>query len=211
MATTKQNLRDWLRLELKIDPNGRIWSNAILDRNLEKARTKVQSDGNHDWSFNDGENTENSVAFQALYDLPEDFVRIEEGQVRYNYQAVQPVNYAELKAIHANLNYFGRPNNYYLRGASIGFFYVPNEVKQIDYCYRRRLPFLVNDTDETGMPTEFDEAVLQYASYLCWGDIQGREDKANQAIQNYLEAIGTLYQQFLNRNDANLSFKFATI
>lgn len=211
MATTKQNLRDWLRLELKIDPNGRIWSDAILDRNIEKARTKVQSDGNHDWSFNDGENVENSVAFQATYDLPDDFVRLEEGQVRYNNQTVLPGNYSELKATYKDLAQFGQPNYYYLRNNTIGLFYAPNEVKQIDYCYRKKLPFLASDSDETGMPTEFDEAILQYASYLSWGDIQGREDKANQAIQNYLEAIGGLYQQYLNRNDANLSFKFSTI
>lgn len=208
MATTRQNLRDDLRLELKIDPNGRIWSDSILNKNIEKARTKIQADGGHNWSFNDGEYSVSSVAGTATYALPSDFVRLEEGQVRYNNTSVFPVDYARLKAQYPDLTSQGQPSFYYLRGANIGFFQVPNEVKTIDFCYRKKLTLFTADSDDSGMADEFNEAIIQYACYLCWSDIQGREDKATQAIQNYTEAMDALYSQYLNRNDANLTFKF---
>jgi hypothetical protein len=47
---------------------------------------------------------------------------------------------------------------------------------------------------------------------LSWSDIQGREDKAIQSMQNYKEIMEGLYSQYLEgRDDADLSFKFETI
>lgn len=198
---TRLTLRDNLRDELKIDATGKVWSDSILNRNLEVAKRKIQQDGDFQWHFNDGENSEAAVVSQREYDLPSDFVRIEESTVRYDGTLLDKTTLNQLRRQNKDLTTDGRPAVYYLRGNSLGLYLRPDDTLTIDYLYRKRLADFVDDSTDSGMPAEFDEAQIQYASYLCWNDIQGRADKALEAIQNYKEMMEGLYAQYLGRRD----------
>lgn len=199
--STRQVLRDNLRDELKIDATGKVWSDSVLNRNLEVAKRKIQQDGDYQWYVNDGENSESAVVSQREYDLPTDFVRLEENTVRYDGTLLSKTTLNQLKRQNKQLNVDGRPAVYYLRGTKLGLYLRPDSTLTIDYLYRKKLADFSTDSSDSGLPTEFDEALVQYASYLCWNDIQGRADKALEAIQNYKEIMEGLYAQFLGRRD----------
>lgn len=52
--STRSQLRGKLRTELKIDPNGKIWSDAVLNQYINTAYFQAQKDGNYKWRANDG-------------------------------------------------------------------------------------------------------------------------------------------------------------
>lgn len=195
--STRLELRDNLREEIKIDDKERIWSDAILNRNLETSKRQVQQDGNHDWFFNDAENTETTVAGTREYSLPSDFVRVERRTVLYNGNLMLKTTLNAIKRTFSDFTQQGTPNYYYVRGTIMGLHLIPNEAKTLNYLYRKKLPDYTADSDDSGMPSEFDEAMIQYAAYLTWNDVQGRQDKAVEAIQNYKQALEGLKQQYI--------------
>lgn len=211
MAITRQNIRDYVRKELKIDPNGRVWDDNTLNRNIETARRKIQQDGNYDWHFNDGEDTSITTSIgTAEYTLPTGFVRLE--SVKYDTWVLQPTTKSYLKKTNSSLAVNGKPVYYYLLGSKIGLFQRPDEAKTLDFTFRKKLAAFTADTSVEEMDDEFIEAIVQYACYLSWADIQGREDKAVQAMQGYREAMEGLFEQFLGRrDDVNFNFQFETI
>lgn len=209
--SNRSTLRTAVRNELKIDPNGRIWSDSVINSALVKAVTKIEQDGNYDWHFNDAENSQSTVISTGTYNLPTGFVRVE-GPVKWNGQVLDSTSYKYLKSAYSTLAVDGTPTVYYLRGSLIGLFQRPDAIQTLEYPYRKELTAMSSDSDDSGMESKFDEAITQYASYLCWKQIQGREDKATQAIQYYKEAMEGLYAQYLGRrDDVNFGMSFETI
>lgn len=204
--STRLTLRDNLRDELKIDPSGKIWSDSILNRNLETAKRKVQQEGDYQWFFNDAKHSDTTVASTAEYALPSDFVRIEGETVKYNGIKVLPTPLQDLERQYTTLTAEGTPSVYYLRGLNIGFYQIPNAAQTFTFLYRQKLDDYSADASDSGMPSDFDEAMVQYAAYLCWNDIQGRSDKAVEAVQNFKEAMEGLNAQYLGRRDENNFF-----
>ncbi len=212
MTYTRQQIRDRLRInELKIDPNARVWSDSALNANIKTARERIQQDGGYDWYFNDGEDSSTTTAIGTQeYTLPDNFVRLE--LAKYDGSPLSPTTKKYLKATNRSLTSNGRPAQYYLLGNKIGLWLRPDDAKTLDLTYRKKLDDLATDADVEVMPDEFVEAIVQYSAYLSWSDIQGREDKAIQAMQNYKEAIEGLYSQYLGmRDDADILFKYETI
>lgn len=201
---TRLDYRSRVRTELKIDPNSRIWNDTTLNRAIQQAIYQVQQDGDYGWSFNDSENTTATVVSQAIYNLPTTFVKIE-GGVKWNSSALNPVSYNWLVTNYDSLAVDGEPNCYYLRGSNIGLFPRPNAIQNLTYLYRGKLAAFSDDTTDNGIPDEFTEAIVQYACYLLWSDIEGREDKAIQALQNYKQVLEGLFEQFLNARDESFS------
>ena len=208
---TRQTIRDNVRGELKIDPNGRVWSDTVLNRNIEIARRKIQQDGNFDWHFNDGEDTTIiTVIGTQEYALPNNFVRLE--SVKYDTSPLTTTTKNYLKRTNSTLAVNGRPSQYYLLGSKIGLWLRPDDAKTLDLTYRKKLDAFTGDSSTEVMDDDFIEAIVQYACYLSWSDIQGREDKAVQAMQNYKESMEGLFDQYLGRrDDANFGFSFETI
>lgn len=206
---TLQTLRDQLKDELKIDPNNSIWSNTVLNRAIVQAVRQIQQDGNYDWHFNDNETSMSTVVSQATYALATGFVRLEDGTVKYNQYQLKPADYVWLKGTFTTLAQDGQPVYYYLRGNNLGVYPRPNAIQTLEYTFRKKLTDMSSDTDDSGLPDEFNEALTQFACYLTWNDIEGREDKAIAAINNYNEMIKGLFDQFLGRRqDANFNFSF---
>lgn len=209
--STLLNLRSRLRTELKVDPNGRIWSDATLDTALNQAVLQIQQDGDFDWHFNDAVNSETTVASTATYALPSDFVRLELNTVKYNSSSLEQVDYRWLFRTNSSLAVDGTPAYYYLRGTNIGLFKRPNDTLTLEYLYRSKLTAMSDDADDSGLPSDFDEAVTHFTCYLAWNDIAGKNDKAIESLQNYKLVMEGLYAQYLGRRDqGNFSFGFET-
>ncbi len=211
--STLQTLRDAVRInKQKIDPNGRVWADSEVDTAIKQAVTQIQQDGDYNWHFNDAENSQNTVVSTGTYALPDGFVRIEKGTVKYNGQPLLPRDYGWLKRNNTTLAVDGNSSVYYLRGNNIGLFQRPNDIKVLEFLYRKKLATMAADASDSGMESDFDEAIVQYASYMLWSVIQGRNDNAISAIQNYKQAMEGLNAQYLGRrDDADFSFKFETI
>lgn len=210
--STLQTLRSNLRTEIRTDPNGRIWSDATLNRNLVEAVNTIQQDGSFDWFFNDGLETTVSVVGQAEYDLPSDFARLELRGIKYDGYMLNKKDYRVVFDEY-DLTSQGTPSIYYLRGTKFGVNPLPSSIKTISYLYRAKLPEMVDDTDDSGMPSDFDEAIISYAEYLCWNDLQGGQaGKAVQALGKYNLTMEGLYAQYLGRRDeADFGWSWNTI
>lgn len=208
-----QTLRTQLRQEMRVDPNGRIHSDNILNRNINQAIRQVQQDGDYQWHFNDAENTESTVVSQANYTLPSDFVRIEEASVRWKGIRLTPRTFNFLKE-GSLLTVDGQPSYYALRGNAMYIAQPPNAIEDLTYNYRKQLPTMDVDSDDSGIPVDFDEAITQFAAYLSWQDFAGKQDFSIQAVQSYNEMIKGLFAQYLGRRDEsnfNMSFEVPNI
>lgn len=211
--STLSTLRSRVRLEkVRIDPNGRIQSDTILNSNINQAVTQIQQDGDFGWHFNDAEYSVATVASTATYALPSDFVRIEKGTVKWNTSLLERADYNWLVRTNSSLAVDGTPAYYYLRGVNIGLFQRPNEIQNLTFNYRKKLAAMAADGTDSGLPSDFDEAIIQYATYLCFAPFAGKEDKALQAVQAYNEAMKGLNAQYLGtRDEENFGMGFETI
>jgi len=197
---------------MRVDPNGRIQGDSLLNRNLNQAVKQIQQDGDYNWHFNDGDYSVTTVVSTGTYALPTDFVRLEEDSVKYNTYSLNKADYRWLKRTNSTLATDGNPSYYYLRGSSIGLFQRPNDTKTLEFPYRKKLTAMSADADDSGLPDEFDEAVIQYASFLSWGDFEGKENKATSCLQTYGETMKGLFAQFLGRRDeGNFQMGFETV
>lgn len=197
-----QTLISKLRTELKIDPNGRVWNDTTLERAIGDAIDQIESDGNYDWHFNNAENSENTVIGQSGYDLPDNFVRLENDTVLYNSAELYPIDYN----FGWKNNYFstnGTPSNFALWGDKIYLGKAPDAIQTLKYLYKKKQTPMVALSDDSGLPSGFDTACIKWAAYLCWSTIEGKENKAISAAQDYQEAMKGLFAQYLGRRDSN--------
>jgi len=212
--STLTALRSNLRLELKVDPSGRVWSDITLDRNIREAVSKIQQDGSFSWFFNDGLYTGNSVIGDGTYDLPSDFARMELRGIKYDGYMLTKRDYREVFDSY-NLTQLGNPSIYYIRAAAgvnqFGILAIPQSVKAMSFLYRATVAPMTLDDDDSGMPTDFNEAIQAYAEYLCWSDLTS-SPKTQQSLDKYRISLSGLYAQYLGRDDeANFGFSFETI
>lgn len=208
--TQLSSLRSRTRSELKIDPNGRVWSDAILNQNINEAVTQIETDGDYNWEFNDNSYSVTTVDGTADYALPSDFVRIEYGAIKWDGGELNPRDYRELFRYN-DMTQEGTVSWYYLRGSNIGLYPIPNQAKTLTFLYRSQLDSMVNDSDDSGMPSNFDEAICAYAEFLCWMDVNDREQQ-DRAMEKYRLALEGLNSQYLGRRDeANFEFTFESI
>lgn len=200
--STLATLTAKLRTELKIDPNARVWNDVTLARNVNDAVRQIESDGNFDWHFNDAENTEATVVGQAAYPFPDNFVRLEADTVLYDSGQLQPIDYNYAwKAKYFATN--GTPSVFAVRGANLYLGLRPSAIKNLTYLYRAKLTEMALAADDSGLPAEFDTAAVKWAAYLCWSTIEGKENKAIAAAQDYQEAMKGLFAQYLGRRAQN--------
>jgi hypothetical protein len=210
MSTLLQ-LRSQVRTGLRTtDPNARVWSDTLLDQYINEAVSTIQQDGSFDWHFNEGSYSVASVIGTHEYDLPDDFARMESLGVKYDNSMLVAMDYRVVFDFYS-LTQQGTPGIYYLRDDKFGVLSVPDSVKTMAFLYRKVLPLMIDDLDDSGMPQVFDEAISRYALYLCWTDITNN-DMATQSFNRYKTAMEGNYTQYLGRRDeANFQFGFAHV
>lgn len=164
---------------------------------------QVQQDGDYQWPFNDNTNTTATVVSTATYTLPTNFARIEKGTVQWNSSNLIPVDYRALVHNNSTLAVDGTPGYYYLRGSTIGLFPRPNAIQNLTYLYRSKVADFTDDVTDDGLPNEFIEAIVQFACFNLWSDLEGKNDRAIECLQSYKQVLEGLNDQYLGRRDEN--------
>ena len=201
--STRAEQRADVRIELKKDPNAKIWSDAALNWYLKSANLKLQKDGNFQWSENDWNTTFSTVSGTQEYTLPTDLGKIQ--LVRYNGTNLLKTTKTILKREYANFVSW-TPSKYYTFGANIWFDVLPNGIWTIDLDYLARVAYPTDDTTETGFPDDFDTALVKYAAFLAWSSIDGKQSTASGQLQEYQLELDTLYSTYIFDNVEDLTF-----
>jgi len=195
MATQLSDLRSQLLSEIKIDPNNRINSVALLNRNINRSIRKIQQDANYSLPQNVEIATITTVSGTQESTLPSNFIRVASPQaVKIGGSTpLYPVDYVALTGVTDPATDSGRPIRYYVRKDdarwAIGFSPVPDSGFTVTVPYYKKLTEPTGDTDESPLDDMYDEAIVQYAAFLTMRRIKGYEDMATAFLVYYREAV----------------------
>ncbi len=204
--STLLQLRSQLLDELKVDPNHRINSIPLLNRNIQRAIDRIQQDTNYSLPENLLVATITPDAQEK--DLPANFKRIAEphGVKLGNSTPLYPVDYVALLGQVSLTQSSGGITNYYVRMNNnvwvIGFYPVPQTQYDVTVPYYAYLEVPDTDSEFSPLPQEYDESIVQYAAYLTMRRIVGFEQKAANYLSFYKDALNIVTQntQMANRH-----------
>jgi hypothetical protein len=205
MNTTLSGLIDQVKEETKIDPKGTVNSDNLIARNLNRALLKIQQEMSFGLPQNQAVFVLNIQVGQREYDLPDDFTKIAEPQsVKIGASTpLYPVDYNTLLGSFDLDDSNGLPNVYYIRQDGnkwvIGLYPTSNTSDTVTIPYNKRLAD-ISSTQSSPLPTEYDEALVLYASYLTLRRIKGYQDLAGFMFQSYKEAMLTLISNAMTFN-----------
>jgi hypothetical protein len=207
MATTLAQLVSKLRSELKIDPNDKIWSTDAKEEYVNSAYLQVQRDGQFNWRENQVEDdtTIQMVAGTEKYNLPSDFVRLDYIQTRDNLFVLRASTLSKIRTRGNTGN--SAPNEYFIYGNQIGFYPKPDKSYTTLILYRKRLATLT-DSQDSELPSDFDQAIIKYAAYLAWSSPRGNPQVAGQKLEDYKASMSRLRLTYLLQNSADLKFSY---
>lgn len=180
--TALVDLRTKLRTEyIRIDPNGKIWSNDVLDWYINRAYTKIQKDWWYKWNANIEDATTTTIGGTQEYWLPSDYIAL--NLVRYQNQYLTKTDRITLKMENQNNPMVsGTPYQYYLYGGNIGFYPIPSTAMTIDLEYLKKLPKITTSQDSL-FPEEFDDAICAYAKYVAF--LGNNKPEAMNSLEDY--------------------------
>lgn len=196
MATTLSALRTQVTDELKMDPNQRINSTAVMNRAIIRALRRIQQDAGHNLPYN--VTTTTITPDTQEENLPSDFRRIAEpnGVKSGSSTSLAPVEYTALVGFRDLTISIGTPSMYYVRhdGTNwiIGFEGVPSSSQVLTIPYLKKLTEMSADSDESPLPEEYDMMIVDYAVFLILRRIKGFERKAAEYLQFYNDEISSL-------------------
>lgn len=211
MATTLAQLRDRVVEEIKIDPNNRINSTALIDRNINRALKKIQQDLS--FSIPEAIKIYSFSATGSEVALPTDFQKVANpSSVKIGDSTpIVPVEYVELIG-RRDLTDSGQPYQYYIRydGTQyvIGFYPAPDSSKTITLPYYATLPELTSAQDSP-LPDQYDLAIIDYATYLTMRRLPGYENKAADFMNFYKDDIQDIAANNMIRNAGSLNMGMA--
>ena len=198
-----------LRAEMRKDPSGRIQSDSILTRNLNKAVENICTANNYNFYFCDGDFYTLTSIGTRDYAFPADFVRVEEGTVRYGQRALSYSDYRVLKRNEPSLFTTGRPTTYYFRNGSLCLFPCPSEELELEYAYRKGPTPMSLPDDECFFPDDFNKAIILYAAYLCFRDYD--KNSALSALQDFNQEMVNINSKYTVIDENGYNFSFETI
>lgn len=192
--TSLVDLRTKLRTEyIRIDPNGKIWSNSVIDWYINRAYTQIQKDWQYKWRENIEDATTTTVAGQQEYWIPTDYIAV--NLVRYNNQYLTKTDRITLKMENQNSPMVsGTPYQYYLYWWNIGLYPIPNTTGTIDLEYLKKLPKITTSQDSL-FPEEFDDAICAYAKYIAF--MGNNKPEAMASLWDYQQLMDTLRSSYI--------------
>lgn len=208
MASTLLQLRSQVITELDIDPQQGLNSSPLLNRNIVRALRKVQQDTGY--SLPENSATYSFVPDSQEENLPSDFVRIgsPHGVKIGDSNPLYPVDYFDILGKFDLTSSSGAPASYYIRknGSQwiIGFYPVPTTGETVTIPYYKKLTEMSADSDSCPLDEDFDEAIVQYASYLTIRRKQGFEQKASNYLSFYEATIGDVIGTRKSYNEYDL-------
>lgn len=194
--------------EIQNDPSLRVSSRTLVERNLNRALERVQSDTGYALPENISVYTTTPTAQEI--DLPEDFVRIADpnGVKCGSGTPISAIEYTELLQMYNLSGASGQPLYYYIRNEDgtwkIGFYPVPQN-QTVTIPYNKKLPEMTSVVSSP-LSSDYDEALVTYATYLVLRRIKGYEEKANRYYAMYKDAVAYIKGARLNYNSQALSF-----
>lgn len=200
MSSTRTTIRSLLRRELRIDPNGKIWTDSSLNTYINRAYLQLQQDWNLDWQENDANNSYTPSAQETS--LPSDFWKVV--LVRYNGTELHWTTKTDLKKEISTFQAW-IPSRYYLYSNTLGTDTIPSS-GTIDLDYKKINAWFSADTDTSDYPTGFDTAIVKYSAYLAWSSIKWNEQKAQVSLNDYWIEKETLIGMYIFNDVNTLSF-----
>jgi len=194
MATSPASVVSDLRTDIRIDPNGKLFSDAVLLKFINQAIRKLEVDLSFETNANASNLTSTaSVAGTQEYALPTDLTKIE--IIQYNDGSatfdLRSISFNDARSLNPT-DTQGKPSHYYLRGTSIGLYPIPESAGTIKIYYRGRTTALVDAGANLEMNDEYVPAIVKWASYLAWSSSRGNEATAEQKKKDYLEELNQL-------------------
>lgn len=194
MPTTLGDLRSEVLDELKIDPNMKVNSPTLLNRNINRAVRKIQQDV----TYSMPENVKVVVLAVGTQEvnLPERFIKIANpnGVKIGTSTPLYPADYVQLLGAFDLTVNTGQPYQYYVRKTSatqyvMGFFPSPTQNYSVTVPYYEKLQEMAVNTDESPLPDIYDEAIVYYAVFATLKRIKGFEAKAKEYYQYYKDEL----------------------
>lgn len=210
-APTLSELYAKVRSEMKVDRNGRIWSNADIKEAINLAILTVQKAANFNWQMNDTFQTIQTVAWQAEYTLAIDTQGLE--LVEYNKSDLHTANKLEIEALNKTLP-SGTPRFYYVYWGNLWLSPIPTTSNQeIKIWYQKFLVPLSADTDTLPFPYDFCKTVVLYASYDLFAQTSDSKNiqRADVKKTRYKEELNTIRLAYLIPDRGQVRYKTSYI
>lgn len=205
MSTTLSQARTKFRNEVKIDPNGKVWDNTMVNGFFNDAYLKVQADGHFNWpgTTEQTSDTVSLVAGTQEYTAPTNIALVE--LVTLSTTPLYPIDFVEAKRRNLT-NAQGTPSRYYFRGEKIGFDPIPNSSGTVNIYFRAILASLSADGDTIKLPDNFVPAIVKYMAYLAWSSPRGNYDTAQQKLADYERELSLLKLTYLVKDLSSLDY-----
>lgn len=210
-APTLSELYAKVRSEMKVDRNGRIWSNADIKEAINLAILTVQKAANFNWQINDACQTIQTVQGQAEYSLSSDSQGLQ--LVEYNSDAIFSADKLEIQALNKTLP-AGTPRFYYIYWGNLGLSPIPTTSNQeIKVWYQKFLVPLDVDTDTLPFPADFCKTVVLYASYDLFTQTSDSTNlqRANVKLERYKQELNTIRLAYLIPDRGQVKYKTSYI
>lgn len=187
--------------EIKTDPNKKIWSDDLWTYYINQAIRQIEKDGGYDWDVNDGYNELSLIGGIQEYDLPSDFVKLENVYIDTSVLSQTNKNYVLSLGTATS-----RPNQYYIRGSKIGFYSVPDSSYTAKMLYKRKTTSLSSANPNLEFDDDFGVAIVKYSAYLAWSSPRSGYNDAQTKLNDYKMALEALFASKINTSNANLTF-----
>lgn len=190
--TSLITLRDEVNLEIQTNPGFKVSSTTLIDKNINRALKRIVRDFNGELPFQRSVHEFNTVSGQKTYDLPSDFdslvspVFVQVG----DYMAV-PTNETTIEPRYINLSGSALGHSFYLNydgGWKINFAPTPSNSQSVKIVYNKIFAELTEQQDSP-LPVDFDELLVNYAVYLTMRRLRGAEGKAADYYNEYIDLL----------------------
>lgn len=202
--STRSDLRSDLRVELKIDPNGKIWSDSTLNSYINQAYARIQKDWNFAWRENQANTTFSTTVWTQEYSLPSDFWKVQ--LVRYAWTNLLKTDKITLKRQYSSFVSW-TPSKYYIYWAYVWFDVLPSGTWTVDFDYVKILTPFSADSDSSAFWVDFDAAIVKYAAFLAWSSIKWKENTAQSKLQEYQIELDTLASSYIFDDIDDLTYR----
>lgn len=200
-AELRTKTRDYM---VKIDPNGKIWGDDIIDAYNQRAYFQIQKDGNYEWRFNNTYLQQTAVGGQGEYTLPDDFQSFT--LLRYNKQYMNPTDKITLEMQNQTFPSTQIPYQYYIYWSKFGLYPLPSDNGNIELFYNKRFPDL-SATQDSELPSDFDFAIVAYGTYIAMISVE-KQLKAQMAMTDYMQQMDSLRMAYLYNDVRNTRFTY---
>lgn len=206
LATMRQNVRD----DLIIDPNGDIWSDARIDRFIHEFLGMTYSWDQKDFGETSG--TLTLVASTASYDLSSElsnYSKLRDIKLTGRNVFLTEIEQSELDEFlnGRDETYEGEPLYYWFYGDdTINLWPVPNgDITTASVRFERSSPTLADD-ESPAFDSRWHYVCELYARWRCFSTVPGHEKTAETAELTFIKESAKMKEDLWRRNNSGYRF-----